>query len=136
MVVAIDFFRALIMVTGTLGGPLLAVFLLGIFTRRTNPTGARIGLIAGIVLTGWLTCSSAIARLAWAWPLDQPIGTSWALTIGVMLTLISGYAASFCVGTRSPVDDLRGLVCGIGQLGEPDQEVVLKIKLPHSKRWT
>ena len=135
MVLAISFFRALIMVTGTLGGPLLAVFLLGIFTRRTNPAGARIGLIAGIVLTGCLTCFSTIASLAWAGPLAQPGGAGWALSIGVMLTLISGYAASFCVGARSSVADLRGLVCGVGQLGEPSDEVVLKINPPRSRGW-
>ena len=68
MVLAIDFFRAVIVVTSTLGGPLLAVFLLGIFTRRTNSVGVRIGLFVGIVLTAWLTCSNSIASFSWAWP--------------------------------------------------------------------
>jgi Na+/proline symporter len=135
IVLALDLFRAVIMVTGTLGGPLLAVFLLGIFTRRTNPVGVRIGLVFGSVLTAWLTCSNMIASFAWAWPFTQPIQAGWVLSLGVVLTLISGYVASFLVGTRSADEDLRGLVRGLGKLGELDEEVVMKIRLPRVKRW-
>lgn len=129
------FMRLLITVTGTLGGPLLAVFLLGIWTKRTSPMGARIGLVAGILLTAWLTCSNSMASFAWAWPFSQTVGAGWALTMGVALSLVSGYAASLVTGDRGTARQLRGLVWGQGRLGQRDEEIVPKIKLPGSKRW-
>ncbi|XP_031345438.1 putative sodium-dependent multivitamin transporter [Photinus pyralis] len=39
--------------TGILGGPLLALFSLGMFTRSANQKGAMTGFVAGIVLCCW-----------------------------------------------------------------------------------
>ncbi len=133
MVLAVDLVSVLLVVTGTLGGPLLALFLLGFFTRRTNAPGAVIGLMIGVALTAGLTSVAAL-------PI-QPVGSSqagaagWAFTLGVALTALCGYVASLCVGSRPPADQLRGLVRGVGRWGEREREVVPRIKLPASKRW-
>ncbi|CAL1301297.1 unnamed protein product, partial [Larinioides sclopetarius] len=37
------------------GGPVLAIFLLGMLTTRTNEKGALIGLVLGLCTTAWIS---------------------------------------------------------------------------------
>ena len=58
------------------------------------------------------------------------------MTFGVAFTLMFGYAASFLVGSRKPKDQLRGLVVGVGQLGnrQPEEVEVIIIDAPSRSR--
>ncbi len=49
-----NIFEIMIGVVNTFGGPLLAVFMLGLFARRVTARGALIALIVGTVYTVWL----------------------------------------------------------------------------------
>ena len=72
---------------GFWAGPLLGIFLLGFFTRRTNATGALIGAVIGLICTAM-----------WKWWIDgHPFLLSF---VGLMPTLVVGYAVSRA--TRPP----------------------------------
>ncbi|CAL1266316.1 unnamed protein product [Larinioides sclopetarius] len=47
--------QASIIVWGMCGGPVLAVFLLGMLTTRTNEKGALIGLVFSLCMTAWIS---------------------------------------------------------------------------------
>ena len=65
-----------------INGPLLAVFLMGMLSRRINGTGALIGLIAGFCGNLWLwTCAPDVSWLWWN-------------AIGFFTACASGYGAS------------------------------------------
>jgi Na+/proline symporter len=117
------FFDVAIKLFGTVGGPLLAVFLLGLFTRRTTAAGAFAALILGTPLTVWLTfghdLAHAVPTLAWLWPLPQ-LAVTWPLVFGVLGSLAIGYLVSFVFGASRSRKELRGLVAGIGEPGETD----------------
>ena len=65
-----------------INGPLLAVFLMGILSRRVNGQGAVIGLIAGF-------CGNL-----WLWKFAPAISWLWWNVIGFLVTYAGGYAAS------------------------------------------
>jgi len=117
------FFEVAVKLFGTVGGPLLAVFLLGLFTRRTTAAGAFVALVLGALLTIWLTfghdLAQALPALAWVWPLPK-LAATWPLVFGVLGTLTIGFLASFVLGTSRSRKELRGLVAGIGEPGETD----------------
>ncbi len=54
--------RALNVGLTVLGGPMLAVLLLGVLTRRANGKGALVGLVVGATLTVWLFVGSTLHR--------------------------------------------------------------------------
>jgi len=113
--------EVVIELTGSVGGPLLAVFLLGIFTRRATAAGSLAALLLGTLFTAWLTfgydLASGITHLAWVWPFGELAGT-WPLTIGTLATIVVGYVLSLVFGGRKPRNELRGLVVGVGELGQ------------------
>jgi Na+/proline symporter len=118
-----NIFTIMVGVVNTFGGPLLAVFLLGIFTRRTTSRAALITLAAGTLLTVWLMVANHYDAMSWLWPWSTKLDGVWPLTIGVVFSLACGYLASFLVGRRKSPSELRGLVAGLGQLGvrEPEE---------------
>lgn len=69
-------------------GPLLAVFLLGLLTRRTNQRGVLTGLAAGFGLDLWL------------WLARPDVSWLWWNVAGFAATWIVGWCASF--GPRRP----------------------------------
>ncbi len=112
-----DIFTIMISVVNTFGGPLLAVFLLGVFSRRVTARAAFWTLIGGSVFTIWLMTSNTYETMAWLWPWQQRLNGIWPLTFGVLFSLIVGYGLSFLIGRPKKADQLRGLVVGAGPLG-------------------
>jgi len=106
-------FTIMISVCNTFGAPLLAVFLLGFFTRRTTAAAALTALAAGMPFTVWLAFG-----YDWGmWPSDTQLDSTWAVTFGVLGTMLFGYLLSFCIGRPKTEIELTGLVAGCGQLG-------------------
>ncbi|MEM8661870.1 MAG: sodium:proline symporter, partial [Pseudomonadota bacterium] len=79
-----------------INGPVLAVFALGILTKRCNGLGAKVGLIAGFALN--LYCWQYLPELSWLW---------WNV-FGALATMIVGLGVSL-ISTR-PAQDLAALV--------------------------
>jgi len=113
-----DIFSIMIAVVNTFGGPLLAVFLLALFTRRCTARGALTALLAGTLFTVWMAFSNKYDSMAWLWPFEQRLNDIWPLIFGVAFTLVVGVAVSFFAGRPKSKEELRGLVFGIGKLGE------------------
>ncbi len=66
-----DIFQIMIVVVNTFGGPLLAIFLLGIFTRRTTARAALLALIIGMVFTIWMMASNTFYAFSFLWPFEK-----------------------------------------------------------------
>jgi Na+/proline symporter len=79
-------------------GPVLAVFILGIVTRRANQAGAIIGLLAGV----------SVNIVLWQGFQDD-ISWLWWNPIGFFVSLSAGYAASRIAST-SPVRPVSAAV--------------------------
>ena len=78
-----------------LNGPLLAVFLMGILTRRVNGQGAIGGLIAGFVLNLLL------------WRYAPGVSWLWWNVIGFLTAFVTGYLISLFFAKPDPVN-LKG----------------------------
>mgnify|MGYP000975965868 CR=1 FL=1 len=110
-------------VLSILAGPLLAVFLLGLFTRRATATSACTTLLAGMVVASCLAAVNAgqagVGQHTW----HQQLSGLWPFACGTAFSLAWGYASSFVLGQRKAGAELRGLVVGLGPLGvrEPDE---------------
>ena len=112
-----DIFTIMVGVVNTFGGPLLAVFLLGIFTRRATAAAALTTLAVGTLFTIWLMVANNYDAMAWLWPWHKKLNGIWPVTMGVLFSLAVGYFLSFFLGHRKHPHELRGLVVGIGELG-------------------
>ena len=125
-------FGYLLGVLNLFAGPLLGVFLLGLFTRRTTAAAAMAGLVLGILTALWATFGH-LAKGTSLWPFGEaPLGPFWPLLLGLGATLAVGCVLSFLIGSRKSRDELSGLVVGLGRLGilleiegEEDDEVYL-----------
>jgi hypothetical protein len=126
-----DIFDIMIGVVNTFGGPLLAIFLLGSLTRRTTAAAAFWTLIVGTLFTVWLTASNSYPGLDGLWPWSWKLNGIWPLPIGVVFSLIVGYALSLFLGKPPARSELRGLVVGIGELGVREPEEA-SIAIPES----
>ncbi|XP_062324404.1 solute carrier family 5 member 6a [Osmerus eperlanus] len=84
--------QAALSIFGMVGGPLLGLFCLGMFFPWANPTGAVVGLVAGLGMAFWVGIGSFMSRM----PLPLPPGNATALpgnmTTAVMTTMISTIA--------------------------------------------
>jgi Na+/proline symporter len=130
-----NIFEIMVSVVNTFGGPLLSIFLLGIFTRRVNGRAALLTLVAGTVFTVWLTGANQYPSLAFLWPFAERISGIWPLVFSVPMTLMLGYLLSFVVGRPKTRDELRGLVWGIGKLGVRDaEEAEIEVLPPQAKK--
>ena len=112
-----DIFAIMIGVANTFGAPLLAVFLLGIFTRRTTAAAALVATIGGGLFTVGLTSFNRLAAADRLVPKSWGISDIWTVVFGVLLTFVLGYGLSFVLGGRKSNRELRGLVAGCGTLG-------------------
>ncbi len=101
-------------VLGLLAGPLLGIFLLGLFTRKTTETGALAAMAIGLVTAVWATLGHYIPAI---WPFDGPLGTFRPFLLGLAATITIGYASSLLFGTRKTRTELSGLVAGLGRWG-------------------
>lgn len=113
-----DLFGMLLETTNTLGAPLLGIFLLGLFTRRGTAAGAVLALGVGMAGTFWMMLANKYPAWEWLWPFEQKIHSIWPFTFGVLFTFAIGYLASLVCGRRKSVPELRGLVLGVGRLGQ------------------
>uniref|UniRef100_A0A8C4FBI9 Sodium-dependent multivitamin transporter n=1 Tax=Dicentrarchus labrax TaxID=13489 RepID=A0A8C4FBI9_DICLA len=85
--------QAAFSIFGMVGGPLLGVFCLGMFFPWANPTGALVGLAAGLAMAFWIGIGSFVMRLPGPTPLP-PLNTTALplfdnMTTTVMTTLVS-----------------------------------------------
>ena len=132
-------------------GPLLGIFLLGFFTRRTTGPAALLGLVFGVLAALWATLGhhlSASEPLAACWPFDGPLGIFRPLLLALAVTLCTSYLLSFLLGSRKTRTELRGLVAGLGRWGvlleaadRPEKEEVHWIEIdeeepPEESPWS
>jgi Na+/proline symporter len=122
-------FDLMISIVNTFGGPLLAIFLLAIFTRRTTARGVLTAFALGVLLTLWLTAANQYSALAVLWPFPEKLAGTWPLIFGVVFTLAAGYFLSLFLGAQKTKEELRGLTLGCGRLGIRHREAP-KLELP------
>jgi Na+/proline symporter len=132
-----DIFDIMIGVANTFGAPLLAVFLLGMFTRRCTGVAAFCSLILGTLFTVGISLIYRFEALAPLRPTRFKIDDVWMVTFGTAFTLVVGYLLSFFLGRPKSVRELRGLVAGCGRLGmrAVDEELPLIAEPSVETRW-
>jgi len=113
-----DIFGIMLAVVNTFGGPLLAVFLLGLLYRRATATASLMALVCGMLFTIWMTMANKYDALRFLWPFAETISPIWPLIFGVAFTLITGVVLSMFIGEKRSRQQLRGLVFGNGAPGE------------------
>ncbi|KAM4785428.1 sodium-dependent multivitamin transporter isoform 2-T3 [Cyanocitta cristata] len=80
--------QAAISIFGMVGGPLLGLFCLGMFFPCANPTGAAVGLLAGLVMAFWVGIGSILQGTGGA--KGVPPANSTALpTVGNLSTVLA-----------------------------------------------
>lgn len=72
-------------VVGSFTGPLLGIYLLGIFSQRTRSTGVLIGGLLGSIVTIYVAFFS-------------PLSGMWPSSCGLLITLTVGYVLSLLIG--------------------------------------
>jgi len=115
-----DLLGFMVLLVSLFGGPLLGVFLLGLFTRRTTAPAALGALGAGTLVSLWLVLGHYLAgtgALGWAWPWAAPLGIFWPLPLGTAGTFLIGCGLSGFLGRRKNRTELTGLVAGLGTWG-------------------
>ncbi|EED36680.1 SSS sodium solute transporter superfamily [Luminiphilus syltensis NOR5-1B] len=85
-------------------GPILAVFLLGFFTRRVGGTAAVMGLVTGVLVNGWLWRFQP--DISWLWWNPLGFAVTWGAACAV--TVVSRSAPSAALDT-SEIDVQRYL---------------------------
>ncbi|XP_064911438.1 sodium-dependent multivitamin transporter [Columba livia] len=82
--------QAAISIFGMVGGPLLGLFCLGMFFPCANPTGAVVGLLAGLAMAFWVGIGSLVSSAGAAPPPNStaltPVGN---LTTALATTLLA-----------------------------------------------
>jgi sodium-dependent multivitamin transporter 6 len=130
-------FQIMVAVVNTFGGPLLAIFLLGMLTRRCTAAAAFWSLLAGTVFTVLLVAFNQFAFLRDLWPFAVRPHDIWNVTFGTTFTFVLGYVLSFFLGRPKDNVELRGLVAGCGTPGvrAADEELPI-VGLPEEHvRW-
>jgi SSS family solute:Na+ symporter len=115
-----DVWGYVLAVLGVFAGPLLGIYVLGLFTRRTTSTAALCSLLGGMAAAAWLSFKPLLGgwpALAWAWPRQVPYTPAGPFLAGLAATLVSGYLLSFLAGERKSREELAGLVAGLGPWG-------------------
>ena len=126
-----DAFRVLLAAFNTFAAPLLAVFLLAMFSRRCTSAAALAALIFGVMFAVWFQLSTSTTVFAWLWPLPIQIAEVWVLPLTATITFALGMLLSLFLGQRKTKAELRGLVVGIGEAGNRTSEprVAIQIKM-------
>jgi Na+/proline symporter len=129
-----DVFQIMITVANTFGAPLLAVYLLGMFTRRCTAAAAFWSLLGGSLFTVGLTIANQFGILK---ELGWQYHDIWNVTFGTVFTLGLGYALSFILGRQRSKLELKGLVAGCGTLGvrASEEEMPIITGPEEAVRW-
>ncbi|XP_027525280.1 sodium-dependent multivitamin transporter [Corapipo altera] len=81
--------QAAISIFGMVGGPLLGLFCLGMFFPCANPTGAALGLVAGLAMAFWVGIGGLLKNMGQAGG-ASPMPNSTALpTVGNLTTILA-----------------------------------------------
>jgi len=119
-------YRYLQGVQSYLGPPITAVFLLGLFWRRTSASGALLGLVAGFALgMGKLALEAVHASTPFApgtW-LEACAAFNFLYASGVLLVLTTAIVVATSLVT-SPPSDARIAGLTYGSLGEEDRRAI------------
>ncbi|XP_077979510.1 sodium-coupled monocarboxylate transporter 1-like isoform X2 [Glandiceps talaboti] len=98
---------------GTVGGPLLGVFTMGILCRRANSGGALVGLVAGFLLALWITIGAMLNKdpdtgdvLPQAFALYR-LSFMWYSCVSFLTTLSFGLIASEIIRCSLPEERLK-----------------------------
>ena len=78
-------------------GPILGIFLLGMFTRRANARSVLIGGTTGVLVTLFVAFQAQIYGLLNI-QADEFISFLWPSTFGFVATFLIGYGSSFVTG--------------------------------------
>ncbi|WP_425617232.1 hypothetical protein NA78x_000905 [Anatilimnocola sp. NA78] len=132
-----DVFLMMVAIVNTIGAPLLAVYLLGMFTRRCTSAAAFWSLAIGSLFTITLIAFNRFAFLEPLWPLSVRFNDIWTVTFGTVFTFVLGYALSFVLGEPKSKPELKGLVAGCGTLGvrATDEEMLIISAPEETSRW-
>lgn len=133
--VAVAVFRSIMVdVANTFGAPLLAVFLLGMFTRRCTSVAAFWSLVVGTLFTVAMMLANQFDLLR---EFGVKLAGIWNVTFGTLFTLAFGYLLSFVVGRAKSKTELKGLVAGCGTLGvrASDEEMMIVGPPEEPARW-
>ncbi|QDU31581.1 Sodium/glucose cotransporter [Anatilimnocola aggregata] len=132
-----DVFAIMVAVVNTFGAPLLAVYLLGMFTRRCTSAAAFWSLAIGTLFTVTLVAFNQFEFLRPLWPLSVRFHDIWTVTFGTVFTLVLGYVLSFVLGQPKSKTELKGLVAGCGTLGvrATDEEMTIISGPEEAVRW-
>jgi SSS family transporter len=128
-------FTIMVEVANTFGAPLLAVFLLGMFTRRCTSAAALWSLIIGTLFTVALMLANQFDLLQKV--IGLKMGGIWNVTFGTIFTLACGYLLSFFIGRPKSKMELKGFVAGCGTLGvrASDEEMTIISGPEEATRW-
>lgn len=121
-----DVFSTMVGVANMFGAPLLAVFLLGMLTRRTTAAAALEATICGGLFTLSLTAIDKLSAYGFV-SKDYAIAEIWNVVFGFAFTFLLGYLLSFVTGRRKTNTGLRGLVVGCGTLGVRSRDEAIPI---------
>jgi len=129
-----DVFQIMITVANTFGAPLLAVYLLGMFTRRCTAAAAFWSLLGGSLFTVGLTVANQFGIMS---ALGWRFHDIWNVTFGTVFTLVLGYVLSFILGRQRSKAELKGLVAGCGTLGvrASEEEMPIITGPEETNRW-
>ena len=121
-----------------MGGPLLAVLLLGMLTRRTTAAGALLALVSGLLAALGLSLIDPLAARG-ILPPEYRLAEIWPAIGGFVFALAAGYGLSYLIGRQRTSVELRGLVAGCGELGRrAADEAIPLISVPEESneiRW-
>ncbi|TDH00029.1 hypothetical protein EPR50_G00183110 [Perca flavescens] len=79
--------QAAFSIFGMVGGPLLGLFCLGMFFPWANPTGAVVGLVAGLAMAFWIGIGSFVMRMSG--PMGPELNTTALPLFDNMTTLVN-----------------------------------------------
>jgi SSS family solute:Na+ symporter len=91
---------------GYFAGGLLGLFLLGMLTKRANGTGAFTGAIVGTLVVLMVTENDVPVPRLYEMLGFAPVPFIWSTAVGLVVTLVVGYAVSL-LGPRVPPERLE-----------------------------
>lgn len=95
-----DIFEIALKVVNSFAAPLLAIFLLAMFSKRATQRGVIIGVLMGCVFTALLIFARPLSSVL---PVAAVLnfGFLWVVPFGFIFTLVSGYVASLLLPSAS-----------------------------------